>query len=172
MQTIHVLAGLFLAAAAPALAGGSGHSHGPDIGEAGVPSEVDRTVEVAMDEMSFTPADLTFAPGETVRFVVTNTGRMVHEFSIGTDAMHDAHAGEMRRMMQNGMITAQGVDEAEMHEAGMTHDDPNSVLLEPGETAELIWTFPGEGSLELACNIPGHRAGGMSGEIEISDGSA
>ena len=152
MQTIHVLTGLFLAP--------------------GVPAEVDRTVEMAMDEMRFAPADLTFAPSETVRFVITNIGEMVHEFSIGTDAMHDAHAGEMRRMLERGMMTARDVDEARMHEAGMAHDDANSVLLEPGETAELIWTFPGDADLELACNVPGHRAGGMTGEIEISDRSA
>ena len=173
MHTSHVLTGLFLAVvAAPALAGGSDHSHGPDTGEAGVPAEVDCTVEVAMDEMSFTPSDLTFAPGETVRFVVTNTGEMVHEFSIGTDGMHDAHAGEMRRMFESGMMSASEVHEAEMRESGVAHEDPNSVLLEPGETGEVIWTFSGEADLEFACNVPGHRAGGMTGEIEVTDTSA
>ena len=67
-----------------------------------------------MDEMRFEPSDLTFEPGQTVRFVVTNIGEMVHEFSIGTDAMHDAHAGEMRRMLECGVMTAEEVHEAEM----------------------------------------------------------
>ena len=173
MQMIHVLTGLFLGAAtAPAYAAGSGHSHGADIGRAGAPAEVDRVVEVAMDEMRFEPSDLTFEPGQTVRFVVTNIGEMVHEFSIGTDAMHDAHADEMRRMLESGVMTAGEVHEAEMREAGMAHEDPNSVLLEPGETAEVVWTFSEEADLELACNVPGHRAGGMTGDIEVTGGSA
>jgi len=49
----------------------------------------------------------------------------------------------------------------------MKHDDPNSVLLEPGETKELVWTFPKEATLEFACNIPGHYQAGMVGHIDI-----
>lgn len=150
-----------------AAAGGTGHSHAADIGQPGDASDVDRIIAVDMDEMSFEPAEIVVGAGETVRFVVENTGRMVHEFSIGTDAMHDAHLREMRKMMQTGMLTARAIREDKMPAAGQMHDDPNSVLFEPGGSAEIVRTFTGDTDLQLACNVPGHRAGGMSGEIEV-----
>jgi len=48
---------------------------------------------------------------------------------------------------------------------GMKHDDPNSILLAPGESGELIWTFSGDAELEFACNMPGHYQAGMVGEF-------
>jgi len=51
---------------------------------------------------------------------------------------------------------------------GMKHDDPNSVLVEPGKTAELTWTFSKAGALEFACNIPGHYQAGMVGKLTVS----
>ena len=51
---------------------------------------------------------------------------------------------------------------------GMKHDDPNSVLVEPGKTAELTWTFSKATSLEFACNIPGHYQAGMVGKLTVS----
>ena len=50
---------------------------------------------------------------------------------------------------------------------GMKHDDPNSVLVEPGKTAELTWTFSKATGLEFACNIPGHYQAGMVGKINV-----
>ena len=53
------------------------------------------------------------------------------------------------------------------HGAMMKHDDPNSVLLRPGETKELIWRFAGGMTLEFACNVPGHYEAGMVGELKV-----
>jgi len=53
-------------------------------------------------------------------------------------------------------------------EHGMKHDDPNSVLVEPGKTAELTWTFTKATNLEFACNIPGHYQAGMVGKVTVS----
>lgn len=50
----------------------------------------------------------------------------------------------------------------------MAHDDPNSVLVEPGHTAELVWTFPQSAKLEFACKVPGHYESGMVGPIHFS----
>ncbi len=49
----------------------------------------------------------------------------------------------------------------------MKHDDPNSVLLEPGKTAEIVWTFNETTSLEFACNVPGHYQAGMVGDLDV-----
>ena len=49
----------------------------------------------------------------------------------------------------------------------MKHDDPNSVLVEPGKSAELTWTFAKATRLEFACNIPGHYQAGMVGQLTV-----
>ena len=50
----------------------------------------------------------------------------------------------------------------------LKHDDQNSILLEPGESKELVWTFTKAGSLEFACNLPGHYEVGMMGKISVT----
>ena len=49
------------------------------------------------------------------------------------------------------------------------HDDPNSVLLEPGKSGEIVWTFPKDAdvAIEFACNVPGHYQSGMVGSVAI-----
>ncbi|MNI87465.1 hypothetical protein D3C73_1446650 [compost metagenome] len=54
-----------------------------------------------------------------------------------------------------------------MKMVGMEHNDPNSVLIEPGTTKELIWIFAKSTSLEFACNVPGHYQSGMVGQFEV-----
>ena len=44
------------------------------------------------DSMRFTPASITVAEGETVRLVVKNDGKLMHEFVLGTKEAHEAHA--------------------------------------------------------------------------------
>jgi uncharacterized cupredoxin-like copper-binding protein len=50
----------------------------------------------------------------------------------------------------------------------MEHDDPNSVLLEPGKSAQIVWTFPSDTALDFACNVPGHYEAGMQGAFDIA----
>ncbi len=49
----------------------------------------------------------------------------------------------------------------------MAHKHSNSVLLSPGESAELIWKFNNSVDLEAACNVPGHYEVGMVAKIDI-----
>ena len=49
----------------------------------------------------------------------------------------------------------------------MKHDDPNSVLLEPGQSKEVVWKFSEKGKIEFACNVPGHYQAGMDGEVNF-----
>ena len=157
-----------------------GHDHGHasalDFGEPGNPAEVSRTIEVTMVDNYFEPENITVEAGETVRFVLRNEGEFLHEFNIGTAAMHREHQDEMMTMMEHGMITANGIDHDLMamdHSAngmaGHVHDDPNSVLVEPGKAEELIWKFSKPANLEFACNVPGHYDAGMMGEIAIEN---
>lgn len=152
--------------------GGHGHGeHGqggrPDIGQAGDPADVDRTVEVTMLDNRFEPENLVIEAGQTVRFVVTNKGELVHEFNIATAAMHSAHQEEMMAMMQKGVLGADRIHHDMMGKHGMHHDHANSILLEPGESGEIIWTFDTHAELEFACNVPGHYEAGMTGPIRL-----
>jgi len=166
IKTIQATAAIFLAGSTIALAG-PGHGSDAAIGEPANAGAADRMIEVEMGEMYYSPENMNIQPGETVRFEVTNTGQMVHEFNIGTLQMHQAHTEEMRDMMQGGMMSARSVNEEQMAQSGMAHDDPNSLLLEPGETGTLTWTFPEQGPVEIACNVPGHREAGMAADLTL-----
>ena len=160
----------------PAIAAGShagGHGD-PGIGSPAQAGQADRTVEVTMRDNYYDPETVQVQAGETVRFVVKNAGSLVHEFNIGTAAMHAAHQDEMKMMVEHGVLKGDSLDEqaAEAMQANMghgMHHDPNSVLLEPGETGEVVWTFPADASLEFACNVPGHYAAGMVGDISVGN---
>ena len=108
--------------------------------------------------------------------MLVNKGQLLHEFNLGDAAMHAKHQKEMLKMQASGMLTATGMgkmDHAAMGHGdmgemgGMKHDDPNSVLVEPGKTAELTWTFNKATGLEFACNIPGHYQAGMVGKLTV-----
>ncbi|WP_109792165.1 cupredoxin domain-containing protein [Minwuia thermotolerans] len=190
LRFIAVAAGaaLGIAASHPALAAGNhdgghghkqekaegGHGHGEhgkgerrSIGHAGDPANADRTVEITMLDNSFEPEKLTIEEGQTVRFVVTNKGELVHEFNIATAAMHSSHQAEMMEMMQKGVLGADRIHHDKMGEHGMRHDHANSILLEPGESGEVVWTFDTDAELEFACNVPGHYESGMKGPIRL-----
>lgn len=151
--------------------------HGKDdIGRPGASADVTRTVEVKMGDISFEPKKIDVKPGETVRFVLRNEGSLLHEFNIGKAPAHAAHQKEMAAMFQNGTLSPTGHGQAmsdmghsmgEMKMVGMEHNDPNSVLIEPGTTKELVWTFSKSSDLEFACNVPGHYQSGMVGQFEV-----
>lgn len=149
---------------------GNGH-HGANIGMPGQEADVSRTITVVMKDVAYDPSLIAVAPGETVKFVIRNEGQLVHEFNIGTPEMHAQHQKEMQAMTESGMLTAFEIKEEMAAEEGepapMKHDDPNSVLLESGESAELIWRFSDARKVEFACNIPGHYESGMVGQFTL-----
>lgn len=163
-------------ATAAALAGGGqkgGHAH-YSFGAPGKPDEVDRTIQVALEDVYFEPEKIAVKAGETVRFILTNNGSLVHEFNIGTPHMHAEHQVEMQMMVDHGVLEADKINtemmKMEMADGTtMEHEDPNSVLLEPNQTAEIIWKFAEPTELEFACNIPGHYDAGMAGTFEFKE---
>jgi uncharacterized cupredoxin-like copper-binding protein len=166
-------AALSPASAAPGHADDGAH-HLSAHGEPGDAAEASRTVNVVMHDNYYEPEDITVAAGETVLFKVRNEGAFVHEFNIGTSAMHAAHKDEMTMMVDHGVLLPDRIDEeaAQAMQAAMghgAHDDPNSVLLEPGQSGEVVWTFANDAdvALEFACNVPGHYDAGMVGELRL-----
>lgn len=121
------------------------------IGEPADAADADRTIEVAtLDTMAYDPSTIAVEAGEATTFSVTNAGDAVHEFTLGDEAMQEAHEEEMADMG-----------------AGMAHDEPNSISLQPGETRELTWRFGDAGTVIYACHEPGHYTAGMRGEVTV-----
>lgn len=149
---------------ATALAHGS-HNHAEvpkaDIGMPGEVTEATRTVAVIATDNDFTPKSITVKAGETIRFVVRNDGRFVHELTIGTQAMQRAHQEEMLGFMASGAIDVDRIDRAKLGK----HDHGNNILLEPGAQGDIVWRFGTAADIEFGCNVPGHYEAGMKGEF-------
>lgn len=129
---------------------GAAKSEQKDWGVAGSAKAVKRTVELRMgDNMRFTPDTLQVQQGETVRIVVHNDGKEMHEFVIGTKQELDQHAAMM------------------LKHPGMEHDEPYMTHVAPGKKGEIIWTFNRAGDFDFACLIAGHYQGGMVGNINV-----
>ena len=150
-----------------------GHDAAAQIGKPGKATSGTKTVVVKMYDNYYEPESLSVQEGQTVRFIIQNKGTLVHEFNIATAAMHKAHAPEMEMMVQHGVLEPDKINWAAAKKMqkdmghGM-HDEPNSALLEPGKSAEIVWTFPDAFNLQFACNVPGHYDSGMVGEIKLS----
>ena len=143
------------------------------IGEKGKLSEVNRTIEIKMYDNYFEPSKIIVKKGETIKFFVSNYGELVHEFNIATKEMHIKHQPEMMKMVEHQILLADKIDKKKMKEMAkkdhsMAHSHSNSVLLEPNQSAELIWKFSYDKNLEAACNVPGHYEVGMVANIKIN----
>ncbi len=156
--TLIAIAGFTATAANPALAHGDKAMKASPVvkeqkpwGIAGDLSGVKRTVTLTMDDkMRFAPDALSFKEGETVRFIVKNQGKLLHEMVIGTRAELDAHAALMEKF------------------PNMAHDEPYMAHVDPGKQGGLVWTFNRPGDFEFACLVAGHFAAGMKGRITVS----
>ncbi|MFZ2988178.1 cupredoxin domain-containing protein [Ideonella sp.] len=119
-------------------------------GRAGDPKRVTRTVKLDMtDAFRFTPADLTVKRGVTVKFVVANSGGVLHEMVLGTTEELKAHAELMKKFPD------------------MEHADANMAHVKPGAKGEIVWQFTKAGEYQLACLIPGHYEAGMVGKVVV-----
>ena len=140
------------------------------IGEKGKLSEVERTIQIKMYDNYYEPKEINVKRSETIKFIVTNYGELVHEFNIATKEMHIEHQPEMMKMVENQILLADKIDMKKMKEMAkkdhsMGHSHSNSVLLEPNQSTELIWKFSTDANLEAACNVPGHYESGMVANI-------
>jgi uncharacterized cupredoxin-like copper-binding protein len=125
--------------------------HAAALGKPGDPRKVTRNVEVEMnDTMRFRPDSIRVKRGETIRFIVRNTGKLKHEMVLGTIKELKEHAELMRKFPE------------------MEHADPNQVNVDPGKTGELVWQFTKAGTFDFACLVPGHFEAGMVGKVRVS----
>ena len=142
------------ASAAPSMASGMPAASAPAMSEAPAASaDASATrIEVTLTDMlKIEPAAMTVPAGQPVPFVVTNTGTVLHEFTLGDAADQEAHD---REMMANGGMS-------------MPRDEPNAIGVEPGQTKELTVTFDTPGQTLAGCHVIGHYAAGMKAAITI-----
>lgn len=153
-QTLFALSAVASLAGATGLAQAHGGS-GSEFGDIGDPKKVSRTLAIEMSEYAFKPTGLKFKAGETVKFVLTNRGKLMHEMTIGSQAEQLVHRKAMLDMSDMG------------HTEGQHAMPANAVHVAPGTTKELIWYFTKAGSLQIACNYPGHADLGMENDIVV-----
>ncbi len=132
-----------LPVSAPILAATFGHP--------GKAAQVDRTIKITALDFRFDKTKLHVRAGETVRFIVINKGQLAHEFIIGDAQEQAEHEQKMQKM--------RGLD---------MPNEPNGIMLKPGQTKTLIWTFEQGGEVEFACHVPGHFIAGMVGKIFVN----
>ena len=102
-------------------------------------------VELA-DSLTIEPAKMTVFTGTPVRFVVTNTGAVDHDFFIGSDKE------QLQRESNSG-------------EPGKSR----YIQVPPGETVELTLTFDEPGKTIAGCTVAGHYSNGMKANITIKE---
>lgn len=129
--------------------GAHGHSNSA-AGRPGNPGKISRTIKITALDIKYDKREIQAKAGETIKFVVTNTGKLRHEFMIGDMEEQRQHAEMMKQMPD------------------MLHEDANTLTLEPGETKSLVWQFTKAGKLEVACHIPGHYEAGMKSRIVVA----
>ena len=121
-----------------------------DFGQEGNPEKVTRTIKVDMaDTMRFAPADITVKRGETVKFVVHNSGKVLHEMVLGTKQAIKEHAELMKKFPE------------------MEHADANMAHVTPGKAGDIVWQFTRAGEFQFACLQPGHFEAGMVGKVTV-----
>lgn len=109
-----------------------------------------RTVHVRMsDAMRFSPERLQVRLGETIRFVIHNDGKMLHEFVLGTKPVLEAHAALMMKFPD------------------MEHSEPYMAHVPAGTSGQIVWTFNRAGEFDFACLIAGHFQAGMKGTVSV-----
>lgn len=121
---------------------------------------ISRTIEVSLDDkMRFTPDQLEVKAGETIRFVVHNTGKTAHEMVLGSDEDIRSHAQAMKA--GESQNTDHDAAHANAHGAGA------AISVAAGQRGELVVSFTEAAQLQMACLLPGHYEAGMRGKLSV-----
>lgn len=108
-------------------------------------------IEIQMtDGLRFVPDRIAVDVGQTVKFLATNLSSTEHDFFIGNAAAQDGHEAEMLAGTNPNM-----------------HFRPDDMVLMPGTSNQLTYTFEETGVLIFGCHEKGHYAAGMRGTIEV-----
>ena len=106
-------------------------------------------VEITIHYSHYEPAAVTVPVGRPVTFVITNTDPIDHEWIVGDAATHERHR----------------TGTEPVHNAR-----PTEITIPALSQKRTTVTFPGTGSLQFICHLPGHEAYGMVGTVTITNG--
>lgn len=126
-----------------------------DMNAVGMPAtgmKANKVVHVILsDDMKITfKKEVNLEPNDIVQFVIMNTGRIDHEFSIGNETEQLEHREMMKKMT-----------------SGHAHDSGSTVTVQPSKAKQITWHFHGDNHVEFACNIPGHAEAGMVKKVTL-----
>jgi uncharacterized cupredoxin-like copper-binding protein len=117
----------------------------------GSTQEARRTIVITMsDSMRFAPDRIEVKQGETVKLVVRNAGKVLHELVLGTRKELEEHAALMLKF------------------PNMEHDEPYMAHVPAGKTREVVWKFNRAGEFDFGCLVPGHYGAGMVGKVIVA----
>lgn len=154
MKLSHIVCAMSVAILSSGAIAAGDHAGGHEseaIGKPGVAAKASRTVQIDMtDAMRFSPASVAVQQGETVRFVVKNSGKVKHEMVLGTEKELKEHYEVMKKNPE------------------MEHADENMVTVAPGKSGEIVWQFTKSGKIDFACLQPGHYDAGMKGAVTVA----
>jgi uncharacterized cupredoxin-like copper-binding protein len=120
-------------------------------GVEGNPKMANRTIPISMDDtMHYSRPEIQVRQGETVTFVISNKGKLLHELVIGTEDELQKHAELMRK------------------NPDMEHDEPYMAHVRPGTTEKMTWRFTKAGTFLFGCLVAGHFEAGMKGTIVVA----
>jgi len=128
-----------------------------------------KTVAVRMVDNDFDPSALSVEKGDTVTFRFTNQGTIDHDAFVGTPEEQVEHESEMTHDMDEASSTSSSTSMP----MGDGSDEPTGsageggVVVPPGETGELAYTFDEAGVFEIGCHEPGHYDSGMKVHIVV-----
>ncbi len=138
-----------------------------------------RTIEITMNEMSYSPDRLTVRVGETVTFRIHNAGTVRHEAVFGDQAAQDAAMAMMQQMDASSpaltttpaaSIPAQSPGRSVGHPSAVAHPGmglPNVLSLDAGDTGEITFQFALPSTFLIQCHEKGHLEMGMAATLEI-----
>ena len=106
-----------------------------------------QTVAVTIRHSQFAPAHFTVSRGATVRFTITNSDPIDHEFILGDEAVQRRH--EVGTEPSHGRV-------------------PGEVSVPAGAVGETNYTFSRAGVVLIGCHAPGHYAYGMRGWVLVA----
>ena len=120
-------------------------------GVEGNPKMASHTIRISMDDtMHYSRPEIRVRQGETVTFVISNKGKLLHELVIGTEDELRKHAELMRK------------------NPDMEHDEPYMAHVKPGATETMTWRFTEAGTFLFGCLVAGHFEAGMKGRIVVA----
>ena len=111
-----------------------------------------RTVVVYMRDNHFEPNELQVESDETINFRFVNTGKVRHDAFIGDEEAQAEHERAARQSGEHG---------------GHTADATDAVLVDPGKTGSLTYTFEEKGETLIGCHEPGHYEAGMVATVDV-----